>query len=278
MDTDIDMIIECEDSMRPFGAFSGVRLLFETQEQRFSRFRPTSLVSRLNGGEHVDDPWLAAACRMAREAHTFTGGLFNPLILESLERAGYATTFDDVSSGAPSAALAPSPNEALEIAGSVVSLSHGRLDLGGIIKGWTVDLALEMLARAEPNVLVNAGGDLRCAGNEAGNAGWLVTIATPGGTADAWEGAIHGALTTSTSLKRRWKTAVGGEAHHLIDPRTGFPGSSPFVQVSAWHELAWKAECWTKAVLIGGEDSGRLAAAAGVRVLAIDDAFAQRWF
>ncbi|MEP7216970.1 MAG: FAD:protein FMN transferase, partial [Anaerolineaceae bacterium] len=234
MDTDIDVIIESEDSVRPFGAFSGVRLLFETQEQRFSRFRPTSLVSRLNGGERVDDPWLAAACRMALEAHAFTGGLFNPLILESLERAGYATTFEEVSGGDPQPVPAPSPTEALIVVGSVVSLHHGRLDLGGIIKGWTVDLAVDMLARAEPNVLVNAGGDLRCAGDEEGNDGWLVTIATPGAKGDAWEGAIHGALTTSTSLKRRWTTASGGEAHHLIDPRTGLPGSSPFVQVSAW--------------------------------------------
>ena len=278
MDTEIDVIIESEDSVRPFGAFGGVRLLFETQEERFSRFRATSLVSRLNGGERVDDPWLAAACRMALEAHAFTGGLFNPLILESLERAGYAKTFVEVSGGTPAAVPSPLPVDALEIAGSVVALNTGRLDLGGIVKGWTVDLAVEMLARAEPNVLVNAGGDLRCAGNEGDDDGWLVTIAAPEANGDAWEGAIHGALTTSTSLKRRWKTASGGEAHHLIDPRTGLPASSPFVQVSAWHALAWRAECWAKAVLIGGDETGRLAAVYGVRVLAVDAESGPRWF
>ncbi|MEP6870546.1 MAG: FAD:protein FMN transferase [Anaerolineaceae bacterium] len=278
MDTDIDVIIESEDSMRPFGAFSGVRLLFEAQEQRYSRFRATSLVSQLNAGENVDDPWLAAACRMALDAYEFTGGLFNPLILESLERAGYAKTFDEVTDGTPEAAPSPLPRDALTVAGSVVALRHGRLDLGGIIKGWTVDLAVDMLARAEPNVLVNAGGDLRCAGNEGGNDGWLVTITAPEANDDAWEGAIHGALTTSTSLKRRWKTAGGGVAHHLIDPRTGLPAASSFVQVSAWHALAWRAECWAKAVLIGGEKTGRLAAADGVRLLAMDAAFVQHWF
>ena len=152
----------------------------------------------------------------------------------------------------------------------MVTLTAGRLDLGGIIKGWTVDLAVEMLARSEPNVLVNAGGDLRCAGNEETHDGWLVTVARPGSASeDAWEGTIHGALATSTSLKRRWKTATGAEAHHLIDPRTGMSSTSPFVQVSAWGELTWQAECWAKAVLIGGETTGRLASEAGVRVLAI---------
>ncbi|MBA4179921.1 MAG: hypothetical protein C0506_04965 [Anaerolinea sp.] len=270
MDTDIDVIIDSPDAVRPFGLFAGVRLLFESQEERFSRFRPTSLVSRLNAGEAVDDPWLAAACRMALDAHAFTGGIFNPLILESLERAGYATTFRDVAGGEPQPIPPPSPAEALTVSGSVVTLREGRLDLGGIIKGWTVDLAVEMLANSEPNVLVNAGGDLRCAGSEEGSDGWLVTVARPGeGGANAWEGTIHGALATSTSLKRRWKTSTGAEAHHLIDPRTGLPSSSTFVQVSAWHELTWKAECWAKAVLIGGEETGRLAAAAGVRILAI---------
>lgn len=271
MDTDIDVIVETPDTMRPLGLFAGVRLLFESQEERFSRFRPSSLVSRLNAGETVDDPWLAAACRMALEAHDFTGGMFNPLILESLERAGYATTFADIAGGRPEPLPAPSPREAITITGTAVSLQRGRLDLGGIIKGWTVDFAVDMLARSEPNVLVNAGGDLRCAGSEEGNDGWSVTIARPAAAAgDLWEGTIHGALATSTSLKRRWKTASGGEAHHLIDPRTGLPSTSPFVQVSAWCELTWKAECWTKAVLIGGEETARLAGDAGVRILALD--------
>ena len=270
MDTDIDIIIDSADAAPPFALFAGVRRLFETQEERFSRFRPTSLVSRLNAGEAVDDAWLAAACRMAIEAHVSSGGIFNPLILESLERAGYGTTFADVTGGSPALAPAPSPADSLQISGSLVTLRDGRLDLGGIVKGWTVDLAIGMLAASEPNALVNAGGDLRCAGNEEGNDGWLVSIVQPGTTDDAWQGTIHGALTTSTSLKRRWKTDSGHEAHHLIDPRTGLPSASRFVQVSTWHALTWKAECWAKAVLIGGDETGRAAVAAGLEVLAFD--------
>jgi thiamine biosynthesis lipoprotein len=270
MDTDIDVLIAA-DSTGPLAAvFAGSRLLFETQEDRFSRFRPHSLVSRLNGGETVDDPWLATACRMALEAHGFTGGIFNPLILESLETAGYSVTFAKVSGGEPHPQAVPDPRDALVIKGSTVRLLRGRLDLGGIIKGWTVDLAVDMLARAEPNVLVNAGGDLRCAGDEEGGDGWEVSIAKPGTDEDAWQGRIHGAVATSTSLRRRWKTVGGGEAHHLIDPRTGLPAESLYVQVSAWHSLTWKAECWAKAVLIGGEATGERAAAAGVRALAFD--------
>ena len=269
MDTDIDVLIESHSAARPLALFASVRVLFEQQEGRFSRFRSASLVSRLNAGEVVDDAWLAAACRMAFEAHRFSGGMFNPLILESLERAGYSRTFDDVTSGGElSGSPAPEPADGLSVEGTLVRLRSGRLDLGGIVKGWTVDLAIEMLVRSEPNVLVNAGGDLRCAGSEEGREGWLVSVASPDSENDAWEGVIIGALATSTTRKRRWKTASGANAHHLIDPRNGLPASEEFVQVSAWDAHAWRAECWAKAIVIGGEDTLAVAQQAGVRVLA----------
>ncbi len=268
MDTDIDVLIESESAVRPLALFASVRVLFEQQEERFSRFRPSSLVSRLNAEETVDDAWLAAGCRLALEAHRFTGGLFNPLVLQSLERAGYARTFNEVgTSGELAPSRVPQPSHCLSVDGSVVSLNGARVDLGGIVKGWTVDLAVEMLARSEANVLVNAGGDLRCAGTEEDHDGWLVSIARPGSESDAWEGLIRGALATSTTLKRRWKTASGADAHHLIDPRTGLPAQTPFVQVSAWHAQTWQAECWAKAVLIGGETALQMAELAGVGVL-----------
>lgn len=271
MDTEIDVLIESASPVPPFALFTAVRSLFEQQEERFSRFRPKSLLCRLNGGEAVDDAWLAAACRMATEAHTFTGGLFNPLILDSLERAGYARTFADVhGTGQPSAGPAPNPRDCLTISRSLVNLHGARMDLGGIVKGWTVDLAVEMLARAEPNVLVNAGGDLRCAGHEDGRAGgWLVSIAGPGARPDAWEGPLEGALATSTTLKRRWQTGAGATAHHLIDPRSGLPAEEHFVQVSAWHRETWRAECWAKAIVIGGQAAVERASADGVRSLAL---------
>ena len=42
MDTDIDVEIAADE--RPHAAFVSVRLLFEQQEQRFSRFRESSLL------------------------------------------------------------------------------------------------------------------------------------------------------------------------------------------------------------------------------------------
>jgi len=161
-----------------------------------------------------------------------------------------------------------------------VRLRSGQMDLGGIIKGWTVDLGIGLLARDYPDAFINAGGDLRCCGGEdaTSGAGWLAAIEPRPGEPPPWEGAMSGALATSTTRRRRWTTVSGATAHHLIDPRTGMPAESPFDQVSCWAAEAWRAEVWAKAVLIGGDAVGRKAVAAGVRVLAIRAAGGSVWF
>ena len=268
MDTDIDVLIE--SPVRPLAAFLSLRLLFEQQEEKFSRFRANSLLSRLNAGQPVEDGRFAQACRLAIEGHRITGGLFNPMVLPALVQAGYGTTFSSVSGGEPLPQAVPDPNTSVAIDGERVSLVAGALDLGGIVKGWTVDLGVEMLRGDCPNLFINAGGDLHCTGSEEGADGWMVAVDSPiPGMADPWEGPMRGAVATSTTIKRRWRTTSGGVAHHLIDPRTGMPAESAFVQVTIWGDETWRAEVWAKAVLIGGEAAAAMAGAAGHRVLAV---------
>ena len=270
MDTDIDVFIESE-SPPPAGAFVSARLLFEQQEERFSRFRESSLLSALNRGEAVDSPWLAHAIAMAIDAFELTGGLFNPMVLPALRQAGYDRTFAEVSGGTLASTRVPDPKRTIRVTDSHVELLAGQVDLGGIIKGWTADLVAESLSAESPNVYVNAGGDIRCAGSDGSAPGWATTIDAPDGT-PAWEGRLRHAIATSTTLKRRWTITAGESAHHLIDPGTGMPSDSPFVQVSARADACWLAEIWAKAVLIGGEEAKTRAERAGIPVLAITSA------
>lgn len=268
MNTDVDVIVYHHVS--PADAFLNIRMLFERQEERFSRFRPSSLLSRLNAGETVTDTLLARVCRLALEAFEFTGGLFNPMVLPALRTAGYDRTFEEVSGGSPQAQAVPDPGESLAFDGDSVSLRRGQLDLGGIVKGWTVDLAVEAIAPDYPNLFLNAGGDLRCEGSEPGMEGWLVSVAGRPGQEAPWEGTMTGAVATSTTTKRRWSASSGGVAHHLIDPRTGLPSDSPFEQVSAWADDTRTAECWAKAVVIGGEATANQAASLGLELVTVD--------
>lgn len=261
MDTTIDVFVEADTP--PAGMFAEVRLLFEQQEQRFSRFRPKSLLSRLNAREAVDDPWLREGLEMAIDAWETTEGLFNPMVLPALRAAGYDRTFRDVRGGAELREPAPAPADCLSFEGDGARLLAGQVDLGGIVKGWTADLAAEHLAGRFPNVMVNAGGDIRCVGGDAAGGGWLLEVDAPNESV-AWEGRVTGAIATSTTLKRRWRMDGGREAHHLIDPRTGAPARDGFLQVTARAGECWIAEVWAKAILIGGEHTARSAEALGV--------------
>lgn len=265
MDTAVDVVVHSD--RRPVAEFLSVRLLFERQEAMFSRFLPDSLLSRLNRGEVITDATFAAGCRLAVQAQRITGGLFNPMILPALRDAGYSATFAAVSGGRPRPQAVPSPADVLAIRGERVSLVSGQLDLGGVVKGWTVDLAANLLGDLTA-VLVNAGGDLRCRGQEPGRDGWFIAVEAPDGRA-AWQGDVREAMATSSTRRRRW-LAGDREAHHLIDPRTGLPSTSPFVQVTAWGKEAWEAEVIAKAVLIGGPSEAERAAALGYSLLAFD--------
>lgn len=265
---------------RPLVGFASVRAWFGMVEARLSRFREGSAVWQVNRGEAIDDWMLAELARVAFAAWGATEGLVNPLILEALESAGYDESFERIQGprGRLAAQPVPHPSAAIDIQGTTVRLKRGAIDLGGLAKGWAVDRAAELLEGMGLDALVNAGGDLRAVGEEApGAGGWMVAIERPDGTV-MWEGTTNAALATSSAMRRRWPTTDGGWAHHLIDPRTGLPADSPYVQVTVAAERCLWAEVWSKAILIGGPEtlqraSGNVSGVAAIRA----DGSVERW-
>ena len=200
--------------------------LVEEDEERWSRFRPSSELSRLNAGagEPVHVSWepfeLLEACAAWRER---TGGVFDPLVGTSLRAWGYASSMRD---RAPHAAT--SPGDAAIVGrveldpdcASVLVPAGAELDLGGIAKGWMADRAAALLRFAEPGgrILVDAGGDL-----VAARGSHLVAV---DGAPGAWIPLDEGdAAATSSWRQRSWRNGDGRIAHHLIDPATGAPGA-----------------------------------------------------
>jgi thiamine biosynthesis lipoprotein len=138
------------------------------------------------------------------------------------------------------------------------------LDLGGLAKGWTVDLAAQAaVACGLPWALVNAGGDLRIAG-AAPAEGIAIAIEDPEATSrDTFDELIltSGALATSCVTRRAW----GPELHHLIDPRTGAPADTGVLQATVWAPRCVDAEIGSKVALLEGE--GALATTAAALVM-----------
>lgn len=156
--------------------------VFHDVEQRFSRFRDDSELSRLNARRDtrvVIPREMLELLSLAQKLHTVTEGVFEPAVLPRLEAAGYDRSFERVERDGTATALTE-PQERhsigdvpLAVANLTFEAPPGlRLDLGGISKGYTVDKVAAQLAPIR-DFLVNAGGTCsRQARAPAATAGW----------------------------------------------------------------------------------------------------------
>jgi len=251
MGTDVELFLDVPPSEDVPDAFAVSRDEFERLESLLSRFRPDSELSALNrSGRLRAGPDLLRVTELALAARQRTDGRFDPTVHDALVAAGYDRSFEEV--GAAGRMVAT--RSAVPCGGSVrvvprtgeIMLGPGvRLDLGGIGKGYAVDRVCDLLARSGP-CLVSAGGDLTVRGGS-----WPVGVEIHGGTLTLE--LTSGAIATSGSDRRRWTTAAG-EAHHLIDPRTGAPAESDLLRVTAVGRTAVEAEVLAKSLYLAGAE------------------------
>jgi thiamine biosynthesis lipoprotein len=224
-----------------------VRNLFEHVEHICSRFLDHSELNRVNRSPQTImdvSPLLADVLAVASTARRLTGGLVDPAVGQLVAAWGYDRTFSEVTDLDEPPVLPPTETE-WKVEGSRLYRPPGvHLDLGGIAKGWTADLAVEL----ELATIVNAGGDLRSRHPDT-----IVDIEDPNGDIAASVHVGDGALATSSVVKRAWKVA-NRHAHHIIDPRTGAPGATPILSASVVADQAALAEAGAKAVLLLGEE------------------------
>lgn len=243
------------------GIAERARRLVESLEQRWSRFLPGSEVSSLNrfGGAVtvVSEPTFLLVSR-AVTATELTFGQFNPLMLRQISQLGYDRPWRDDRPFEPSGTpVGPATTEPIVLypEASAVRLPAGAgFDPGGIGKGLAVDLAIEQcIANGATTASVELGGDLRVHGEPWFGADWSIAVLDPfeHGPDVATFTPTHGAVTTSTTRRRRWQ--VGERTlHHLLDPTTGQPSATDIVAVTTCAAEAWWAEVAAKTALLAG--------------------------
>lgn len=241
------------------------RSLFARWERVLTRFDPGSELSRLNraaGGRVVVSELMLEVVATALEAARATAGVFDPTLLLQLARAGYDRTFSELPAARPAPALAPRPGgdwRRVEVhrPSRTIRIPAGcGLDLGGIAKGMAADAAVAELAdRGLAWAAVDAGGDIALHGVPSGLGGWPLAVETGSGQEPVITLAAGG-LATSSTRARRWRVGEG-EAHHLLDPRTGLPSASGIASVTVAAGTCAQAEVAAKAALILGEPEGR---------------------
>ena len=242
MGTEVSVVLDDGHSAEQIERF------FASRERRFSRFRADSDLSLLNADPRETvpvPPDMARILTLAEQMRTRTEGLVDPAVGDAVRRWGYDATFEEVAGTRREAPAASSRTPRWRIDDGRLTRSPGTaLDFGGIAKGYTCDQAVEMgLA-----LVASAGGDVRSAYPAA-----KVEIVDPWDNGSLTVTIGRGALATSSRTRRRWSTDTG-EAHHIIDPRTGRPADTPILSATAWTATAVEAEAAAKAILIRGVD------------------------
>jgi FAD:protein FMN transferase len=255
MGTEVVVLVPAERD----DAAGTARTIIDDWDRRFSRFDPTSELSRLNATAGATTATavsrrLCEAVATALAGARATDGLFDPLLGARIVELGYDRTFERLGGTDSSAPLSPwvaGQWRAIELdhAAQAIRMPAGTaLDLGGLAKGMAVDAAVAVLGRMGVTAAVNAGGDLAVYGLPPGESSWTVAI---DGLADTPLALTEGGLATSSTRRRRWQTGAG-ERHHLLDPRNGLPAASGLSQVSVAAASCAQAEVAATAALLLG--------------------------
>lgn len=199
-------------------------------EQKYSRYRPDSLLSRINAAAGHDpvqiDQETHALLQLGGHLHRASEGRFD--LTSGVLRRAWDFRTQRVPTQAQIDALLP-----LVGWGHVVmSPEHVRLpqrgmelDLGGLGKEYAADRAADMcLALGMHGGFVDLGGDIRVIGPRADGSGWRFGIRDPlnAGSLNGELTLTSGALATSGDYERGFE--VDSRRYgHLLDARSGWP-------------------------------------------------------
>jgi len=214
---------------------STARDLMRELENSLSVFKPDSEVSRINQSAGqcpvpVSD-YTREVLELTRKYVEISGGCFDPTIAPLVQLWGFnGGTVPDESLDETSvrSLLRCIGYGHLVLSGDSAYLDTPdmQLDLGGIAKGYAVDVCYRKLMEMKAeNVMINLGGNIRCHGMSRGNKPWKVGVRNPFdphsiiGTISLTEGM---AVATSGNYERF--VTIGNKRYaHIIDPRTGYP-------------------------------------------------------
>lgn len=240
-------------------------------EKKFSRFLVDSELSKFNNSKDVEQELsetMIELLTLSKYYYSKTNGIFDPTIISNLEGVGYDKNFNEVTTGSSDInvnklkeefVIRPKIDE-LKIAGRIVSCHPSlRIDLGGIGKGYIVDLLSKKFFYNIPNYWISAGGDILVAGCQENGDNWEVKVQNP--LQPETDSFIINTkkeklgIATSGVIKRRGQSG-NFVWHHIIDTRTGLPVVNNVLSVTVISSDAVKADVLAKTILILGEVDG----------------------
>lgn len=245
--------------------FGALMELDREAKASMSIFDPESLLSRLNDNRTDSlDRHILHNLRLAERISRLSGGRYDVTVGPLVEAWGFA---------GHDPSLRPDTDSILQFVGyHRIGFDGGRLvkedpririDLNSIAKGYTVDLAAELMERlGARNYLVDIGGECRCKGVNPQGGPWRIGIETPfdgncteGDFLTARVRMSGGALATSGNYRRFYLDAEGNKVAHTIDPITGRSALSRLLSATVAAESCAEADALATMYMSLGADA-----------------------
>jgi thiamine biosynthesis lipoprotein len=236
-----------------------------TFEAKYSRFRPDSLISRINaaaGRESVAiDEEMEGLLKLCDMVHFMTQGVLDPTALPLIQLWNYKAekpripTNDEI---ARARALV-GWKKVQRSPGKIFLPEKGMaLDFGGFGKEYAVDMVAQLaIDHGIPSALVDFGHDLRAVGTPPGRSAWHVGLEDPQkpGVAAGSIGVAGKGIASSGDYLRSF-TVDGKRYGHIVDPRTGWPVANGCVQATVVANTCLQAGIFSTTAFVLGVPKG----------------------
>ncbi len=185
-----------------------------------------------NNGIEIDKKF-EELLRLADDLKTKSGGAFNIAIKPVIDLWGFNGDFKKVPTNDEiKTALETVNNTKINIESEKISLNHGKIDLGGIAKGYVSDLSREILKKYNINyAIIDFGGNILTYGKKSGNSPFKIAISDGNKGSVGYLTVGETCVITSGGYERYFEEN-GQKYHHIIDPSTGYPASSGLFSVT----------------------------------------------
>lgn len=237
-------------------------------ETLFSIYDPESEISKINkavNGQLLSvSPATLELLLVTRKYHDISRGCFDPTVMPLMELWGLKQRVPPAilpNADAVSNAVASIGYRRLVITGSMAGMDRTgiRIDLGGIAKGYAVDVCISnLMKQGTTNVMVDLGGNIRCLGAPSKDRSWKIGVRNPFNK-DQIVGTINlppGMAVATSGNYERFVVIEGKRYAHIIDPRTGYPVEG-MAGVTVISPTATEADAMsTSFFVLGLKDSG----------------------
>ena len=262
MGTYVRVTIATDDSVATLPEARRALAVFQRVDSLMSNWTTTSEVARLNREASVAatrvhpevGAVLAASLRLWRES----GGA-NDITVEPLVRAwGFLGGPRRVPSDAEiRAALARVGAQRVHYDAATLMVRFDdpgvRIDLGGIAKGYAVDVAAESLkAHGVMDALLDLSGNMVALGSSGGGGSWRIGIRDPRDRIPYLARLVISGEAISTSGQYEQFVARDGRTYgHIMDPRTGRPATG-LISVTVVSPSAMECDGWDTPLFVMG--------------------------